>query len=123
LTRRKNIKAGFLLFSWFLIFAHGILPHNHISENLSAPGFTQQQDCQQDGELSWLRQLSTEPETCNISNILFQKFNADDCFEISVNREYIDPFLNGQKLYSPTSVLFPGGPSASIVLLRAPPVA
>ena len=121
----KKIKAGLLFLSWVMIFAHGIIPHNHIDEDTSLPGFTHQQDNHSHGNngLFDFRELCPDYETCHISNILFQKFSTDDFYSLPGTCEYLEVYLTESEINSFAVNIFPEESSSSTVLLRAPPAA
>jgi hypothetical protein len=86
LRKAVKIKASVLLLAWAVIFAHSIIPHNHIDENFQGlkeslhnlSSFTpvENRPLKLDNEHSDL-------ETCNLLNSFFHSFSPEIYFAYS----------------------------------------
>lgn len=122
LRRSLKIKALFIFLAWMMIFAHGIVPHNHIDADAGEyTGY--HHNHQKSGEAAEFRQICTDAGTCSISNILFQKFASDDNSLIPENNDIIGPFLPAERYIPTRDRQNPSGILPQFVFLRAPPLA
>jgi len=124
---RKNlkIKAGIILLSWIMIFAHGIIPHNHVDANSCHAGFihTLLNHHNSENGSPEFRELCCDYESCSISNILFQKLGTDGNPVLPENRLYIYHTTPSCQLIVESDQQIPDRSLPGSALLRAPPTA
>lgn len=82
-----------MLFSWLLIFCHAIIPHNHLSDDLT-------HSVNSGHEEKGLQYFSScdckaDKDACEVSEFLFQKFQNDHFFTDPCYREFAP-----EKVYS-----------------------
>ncbi len=124
---RKNIeiKVTFIFFAWLLIFAHGIIPHNHIDEDLCnhAGYIHESHDPGADSKSVEFRSLCHDYESCNISNILFQKFSSAEDPLLSESRTSYIPIATSGWYILKYDQQIPDAFAPGSGQLRSPPVA
>jgi hypothetical protein len=83
-----NIKASLIIFSWLLIMAHNMIPHNHKETDL----------CLLNGHSHTGALLNDEyhsqeedHEACQISSILYHQITQDNLFIESFSNDYSYP--------------------------------
>jgi hypothetical protein len=126
LRKGLKIKAGLIFFSWLLIFAHGVVPHNHVETD----------GCLNKGSLhvplaflqfsEFPAEFSTkdnDPEACPISNILFHKFSTEENPVLPENKSYISSSVTSIQFQIRENHQMPAGVFPDSVQLRAPPLA
>ena len=113
-----------LLLSWIVIFAHGIIPHNHCDE-------VQPSVCQAGHPSSDLKSAKTvliqskadADKVCHLLNILFQNFNPENiCSHYSKEAPLLCSVITG-KIYISFSDSIVSDKCSQSALFRAPPVA
>lgn len=83
-----NIKASLIIFSWLLIMAHNLIPHNHQENDLcllnghSHTGVLLNDEYHSHGE---------DHEACQVSSILYHQINQDNLFIESTSDDYSFP--------------------------------
>ncbi len=83
-----NIKASLIIFSWLLIMAHNMIPHNHHESDLcllnghSHSGVLLDDEYHSHGE---------DHEACRISSLLFHQFTNENLFIESSSNDYSFP--------------------------------
>lgn len=121
---RKNlkIKSVFIFLAWIMIFAHGIIPHNHIdADACESQGYVHNHH--ESNQSPEFRELCKDFESCGLSNVLFQKFSSDDNSLIPENQGTPDLYFNTEVYVIIHDQDIPSGIHPYSVLLRAPPVA
>jgi len=70
LRRALKFKASVFLMAWFAIFAHNVLPHNHVYDS---PG-----TCMHPvSDFTEADKAHSDEQACNLSNLLFHTLNPD----------------------------------------------
>lgn len=70
MRRALKLKASVFLLAWFAIFAHNVIPHNHVCDNLATCNQLLHNSAKVDREHS-------EEKVCHLSNLLFHTLNPD----------------------------------------------
>jgi hypothetical protein len=126
LRKASKIKAFTIFLAWLVIFAHSIIPHNHVSDNFEG--------CQEliheisssndncDGHLEF-ENLPEETSVCHLSGLLFQQFNQDNIFISTEREDHYYPVILIGSVKVIKSELFLLRPYYGSSSLRAPPAA
>jgi hypothetical protein len=120
------IKTYTILLAWSMIFAHSIIPHNHLDNCSGSFCGATHENCplsDEQGKMPEFLSHSAEVNVCHLSGFIFHQFDQDnlisDCFENS----QISPLSTqtGLNYHSAESVVTEHwNASASF---RAPPIA
>ncbi|HVN57206.1 MAG TPA: hypothetical protein VMT63_02815 [Bacteroidales bacterium] len=126
MRKTLKIKTSFLLLAWLIIFAHGVIPHNHSDEASCSPCSARHESGtghNRQGSIS-TGSLHSDENVCHLLNILFQNFNPDNlCTHFS--KEPAQPVNNCStgKIYIHFSDSLVSSSCGSTALFRAPPLA
>lgn len=123
LRNSDKIKAVVFLIAWCMIFAHGIIPHNHINDVICGHAGLIHDHHNSGNGIAEFSSLCRDYESCSISNILFQKFSTGDNLLSPGDRSYTDPVITTVDYKVTSDQKAPSGWFACLALLRAPPVA
>jgi hypothetical protein len=124
LRRALKFKAYIFLIAWATIFAHNVIPHNHIYENFSGCNELMHGNvsCSDDADRSSrLYNEHSDSKVCHLSNFLFHNLSPEAFLAYSFRDMNFNPESQGTKIYS-------GGDHSCIsdhlkgtTCLRAPP--
>jgi hypothetical protein len=124
--RAVKIKAYLFLLAWIIIFAHGLIPHDH-AEDLCNGGRGISTECDHHGSQSHSSAIAfNQPDNdkvCHLVNILFQNFSADNFLPFSAQETVSVPEGNPGKIYIHFSHSLIDQHCRSYLAFRAPPVA
>jgi hypothetical protein len=126
LRKALKIKTFTVLLAWLVIFAHSIIPHNHLQEHYdelrSLIHYTEHvQECPQIKDIISTNQPDNE-KVCHFGENLFHQLNCDELFDTSIkiislhtpDEENLLVF-NEKDQVIPDFILYPNS-------LRAPPI-
>jgi hypothetical protein len=123
MRRAIKVKAFVLFMAWLTIFAHAIIPHNHIEDNPGCHNLihnSHEASSDNDNSIKY----SSQPDdikVCHLSGFLFQNFTIDNLLLHKADNVSIIPVCREVK------ILFDPDPnivieiSPSFVSFRAPP--
>jgi hypothetical protein len=121
-----KIKAITVFLAWMVIFAHSIIPHNHLQDDINCCSELIHQTANGlnscDFSLKY-ENLPEETNVCHFSNLLFNHFGQDNLI-ITTNREpYYYPGFTSLSviIHSPDNYF--SEPYFGATSLRAPPSA
>ncbi|HLN21815.1 MAG TPA: hypothetical protein VK213_12040 [Bacteroidales bacterium] len=120
MNKGNKIKAYIIMLSWLMIFAHSVLPHNHIDADILPTNGSV--DADKSVCLHFVCDCSSDEESCKISGLLFYKFQ-DDTFIQAEWDSLIEPVTVFSKYYSCPGSVFLCIDYTGVVSPRAPPVA
>ena len=120
-----KIKASTILLAWFVIFAHSIIPHNHLTDG--------PEGCQNLIHAIKLENHSSEKTLrienqpsdaiiCHYSGFIFQQFNSDNLIFSPDKAFLIKPVNITRSVQVHTSIPFISDPHLGTSALRAPPL-
>ena len=113
------------MLAWAVIFAHSIIPHNHIDECNTFLCSSNPHSDRANSQSSNLKLTSQDEDlkACHISGLLFHQFSQDDLFSDAICKSGIVP-LNPVSSYSFRSFnISLAEYQRSSVSFRAPPLA
>jgi hypothetical protein len=124
LRRAAKIKTTTIFLAWCVIFAHSIIPHNHVSENFvgchtilhSISAASDHYDGHQEFE-----NKQEETNLCHLSNLLFQQFNQDNILIATTREDHLYPIIVVGSVPENRNDLFVISPYYGSSSLRAPP--
>ncbi len=94
LRKAIRIKASILLLAWFVIFAHGIIPHNHLDNPCSdchnilhTEGV---ENASSDRPMDY-HSLPAEKTVCHYSGFIFYELSSDNLINASDRAVIINP--------------------------------
>jgi hypothetical protein len=126
LRKALKIKSSIIFLAWLVIFAHSLIPHNHLQEyykelNNMIHLFGHAADCE-DYKVT-LESLTTENENvCHLSENLFHNSGCEGIFLTSENITHITRFIeSGIAYYFDKNKIITGFNLYSNSL-RAPPI-
>lgn len=126
MRRAIKIKTSILLLAWLVIFAHSIIPHNHIDDTCSPAGRMPQGSTASIDFQSKSVQVEPQPadhKICHISSLLFQNFNPENLFPYFSGQIVFMPVFITGKIYIHSGNSFISPHQISSVAFRAPPSA
>jgi hypothetical protein len=124
LRKAIKIKASVLLLAWVVIFAHSVIPHNHIDENfqgckepvhnLFSFSHVEDRSLRLDNEHSDLK-------TCNLLNSFFHTFNPETFLAFSYRDTGFSTSCPGTSIITDNDYSYFSDHLKGTDFLRAPP--
>jgi hypothetical protein len=114
LRRALKFKATVFLLAWFAIFAHNVIPHNHLYDNsVTCMHFA--------GDLTKADKAHSDEQSCNLSNLLYHTLNPDVFLAGTTRDINFIPDLRCAGVYIDNDHSNNSDHLNGISLLRAPP--
>lgn len=121
-----KIKALIVFAAWMTIFAHNVIPHNHIHENVTGCRELLHKTNPADYDHDGTQKYKSQPEdinVCHISGFLYHQFSQDN-FWFENDRDFILNLSNIAEFILHTyKQEFVSDHTIGSTSLRAPPVA
>ena len=126
LRKAVKIKSFTIFLAWIVIFAHSIIPHNHLSDNFE--GCHELIHEVNAGNSSCdihfhFNKLPEEVGVCHFSNFLFNQLGQDQVLFSTIRKDYFVPVVLTDSVLVNKSELFLFRPYYGSSSLRAPPAA
>ncbi|MFZ2340822.1 MAG: hypothetical protein WAW07_14010 [Bacteroidales bacterium] len=115
-----NIKASLIIFSWLLIMAHNMIPHNHRESDLYLLNGRSHTGVNLNDEYHghW-----EDHEACRVSSLLFHQLTHDNLFIESSSNDYSYPESREELIIDNNKHSLYRNCYYASALLRAPPAA
>jgi len=126
LKKAVKIKTFTIFLAWIVIFAHNIIPHNHLSDNFEGCRelIHEVNASKKVGDTHFqLKNLPEGVNSCHFSNILFNKLCQDNVLFSTSREDHIVPVTIISSVLVNKSELFLFRPFYGSSSLRAPPAA
>ena len=125
LRKAIRIKASVLFLAWFVIFLHGVIPHNHLDNPYSDCHSILHSEGAESSRTDRALNFHTLPSgktVCHYSGIIFHELSSDNLFLPSDRSVFIKaPEVLASNIFSVT-LLFISDPHPGNSALRAPPL-
>jgi hypothetical protein len=125
LRKAIRIKASILLLAWFVIFLHGVIPHNHLDNPYSDCHSILHSEAAENSRADRapnFQTLPSEKTVCHYSGFIFSQLSSDNLIFTYDRSAFINPpEVLASNIFSVT-VLFISDPNPGISALRAPPL-
>ncbi len=126
MRKALKIKALVAFTAWMLIFAHNIIPHNHLNENVTGCYELVHKTNPDENDCSGLHKIKSQPEdisVCHISSFLYQQFGQDNFYFGNDRIDILNPSNIEEVLFHTYKQEFVSDQTIGSTSLRAPPVA
>lgn len=126
MKRAIKIKAYVMLLAWLTIFAHNVIPHNHIEDNMAichSLVHNTPSDCNNAGSKENYLNQPGDITVCHISNLLFHSFNQENFIAWTTNDINLSPLRIADKILPVENQSYFSDHFGACFLFRAPPAA
>jgi len=126
LRKGIKIKALAIFLVWLVIFAHNIIPHNHLLENSDGCHELVHEITADYDDCDISCQFETQPgevNVCHFSNFLFNQFNQDNIIISTPRDTHYYPIKITEAVLVQKTEPFSSEPYHGSYSLRAPPSA
>jgi hypothetical protein len=124
LRKAIKIKTFVLLLAWSVIFAHSVIPHNHIDESFQGckgPVHNLFSFSPVEERLLRLDNAHSDLRTCNLLNSFFHTFNPEIFLAYSFRDTGFTPSCPGSSIITDNDYSYFSDHLKGTDLLRAPP--
>lgn len=126
LRKALKFKAGIFLIAWATIFAHNVIPHNHVYDNTSSPNELTHNisSFSTDGDRTFKPgNEHSGSEACHLLNFLFHNLSPEAFLTFSFRDINFNPESQGTKIIADGDHSCISDHLKGSTCLRAPPVA